>query len=315
MKLAITLLLFLSTSFLLMGKENDMFSEFEITLSTQTGDIFGTMTIPEKSGKIPVALIIAGSGPTDRDGNNPIAGKNNSLQMLAHELAKNGIASIRFDKRGIGESVAAMKEESELLFNDYISDVEEWISMLKKDERFSSITIIGHSEGSLIGMAASSHTDKFISLAGAGESADKTLKRQLGTQPKEIQDLTFPIIDKLKEGNSVEDVNPMLYSLFRPSIQPYLISWFNHDPQEIIGTLSIPTLIIQGTNDLQVTVEDAQILAKAQPKATLTLIENMNHVLKIVDEDPQQNAASYNIPDLPISDELIKSIVEHIYNN
>ncbi|MGY6559423.1 MAG: alpha/beta fold hydrolase [Nitritalea sp.] len=132
--------------------------------------------------------------------------------------------------------------------------------------------------------------------------------------PKENQYLTFPIIDKWKDGDMVEDVKPMLYSLFKPSIQTYLGSWFKYNPQDIKGSLSIPTLIIQGTNDLQVTVDEAITLAKAQPKSTLVFIEDINHVLKIIDEDPQKNAASYNNPDLPNSEELIKSIIEHIYS-
>ncbi|WP_194776857.1 alpha/beta hydrolase [Pararhodonellum marinum] len=310
MKKSISLLvLFLfSTSLWAANKEDTVFVEAKITLQTKTGEIFGTLTSPEKIENIPVALIIAGSGPTDRDGNNPMM-KNNSLKMLAHALSKNGIATLRYDKRGIAESKLAGKSEVDLRFDDYINDVKDWISLLKQDGRFSGIVVIGHSEGSLIGMIAATNADRFISIAGAGQSADKLIKGQLSAQPKEIQDISFLVIDSLKMGKTVGNVNPMLYSLFRPSIQPYMISWFKYDPQEEISALHIPTMIIQGTNDIQVTVEDGQDLSKANPDAQLVLIENMNHIFKIVEGDKQANLATYNNPDLPIANQLIELIV------
>ena len=187
-----------------------------VILHTKSGDIFGTLTTPREYNDIPVALIIAGSGPTDRNGNNPMM-KNNSLKILATELATKNIATLRFDKRGIGESTAAGKKESELRFDDYVQDAKEWLELLKKDKHFSNVIVIGHSEGSLIGMIAAQGADKFVSIAGAGQSADKIIKEQLTTQPKEIKDLCYAIIDSLADGKKVENVPPMLNSLFRPS--------------------------------------------------------------------------------------------------
>jgi uncharacterized protein len=281
--------------------------ETKITLQTKTGDLFGTLSTPEKFKKIPVALLIAGSGPTDRDGNNPVM-KNNSLKMLAAGLSKKGIATLRYDKRGIAESKASAKSEADLRFEDYVSDAKDWIQLLKQDKRFSKVMVIGHSEGSLIGMMAGAHAAKFISIAGAGQSADKILKVQLSTQPKEVQDLCFPIIDSLKNGKTVENVNPMLFSLFRPSVQPYMISWFKCDPQVEIRKLTIPVLIVQGTNDIQVSADDANRLSAANPKAKLVLIDKMNHIFKLVEGDKQANLASYSNPVLPVSDEMVKSI-------
>lgn len=151
--------------------------------------------------------------------------------------------------------------------------------------------------------------DGFVSIAGAGRSADKILKEQLSKQPQQVKDISFPIIDSLVEGKTVSNVNPMLFSLFRPSVQPYLISWFRYDPQKEIQKLTIPVLIVQGTNDIQVSTEDAQLLAKANAHAQLALIENMNHIFKIVTGDKNANIASYSDPSLPISDELVNSIV------
>lgn len=290
------------------------FVETKITLQTKTGEIFGTLTTPEKFDKIPVALIIAGSGPTDRDGNNPMM-KNNSLKILASELSKNGIATLRYDKRGIAESKSAGKNEAEVRIDDLVTDAKEWIQLLKQDKRFSKVIVIGHSEGSLIGMLAGTNANKFISIAGAGQSADKILKEQLSSQPKEVQDLSFPIIDSLKNGKTIDNVPPMLNSLFRPTVQPYMISWFKYDPQNEIKKLAIPSLILQGTNDIQVSVEDAKRLSNANQKAELVLINDMNHILRIIEGDIQANIATYSKGDLPIASELVKSITTFIHKD
>lgn len=296
------------------AKNDTAYIETKITLKTKTGEIFGTLTTPEKFDKIPIVLVIAGSGPTDRDGNNPMM-KNNSLKILASELSKNNIASLRYDKRGIAESQSAGKNEEEFRFDDLVNDAKEWIQLLKQDDRFSKIIVIGHSEGSLIGMLTGSNADKFISIAGAGWSADKILKEQLNSQPKEIQDLSFPIIDSLKNGKTFENVSPMLNVLFRSTVQPYIISWFKYDPQNEIKKLSIPILIIQGTNDIQVSVEDAKRLSNANKNAELVLIKDMNHILRITDGDLQENIATYSMGDLPIANELVKSITDFIFKD
>lgn len=292
-------------------KSDDVFVETKITLQTKTGMLFGTLTTPRSNRKIPVALLIAGSGPTDRDGNNPFM-KNDALKKLAFALAENQIASVRFDKRGIAESKAAGKNEADLRFEDYVMDAKQWIDVLKEDKRFSTLTVIGHSEGSLIGMIAAAKADKFVSIAGVGQSADHILKQQLSKQPKEVQEICFPIIDSLKNGKTVDTVNLMLYSLFRPSVQPYLISWFRYNPQKELQKLSIPLLILQGTNDIQVTKEEAFLLANSNTHSQLVFIENMNHIFRIVEGDRQTNLKTYTDATLPISTELTKQIIEFI---
>jgi pimeloyl-ACP methyl ester carboxylesterase len=290
------------------------FVEKEVVLHTLSGDIYGTQLAPANFKKLPVALIIAGSGPTDRDGNNPSM-KNNSLKLLAAELAKKGIASLRYDKRGIAKSSAAGKTEADLRFNDYVDDARQWVTLLEADKRFSKVIIIGHSEGSLIGMMAAKEANQFISIAGAGQSADLILKKQLMNQPPMIQNICIPIIDSLKKEKTVDSVPKMIYSLFRPSVQPYMISWFKYDPQTEIKKLKIPTLIVQGTNDIQVTVEDAKYLSEANPKAKLVLINNMNHILRIIEGDRKANMESYTKGDVPIATELVEKIAIFILNN
>jgi len=201
-----------------------------IVLETPTGNIEGTLLLPSKEN-IPLVLIIAGSGPTDRDGNSGSL-KNNSLKMLAQGLYNNNIASFRFDKRGIAKSAKAMISEEDLRLEHYIRDVQQWYLLLKNNSRFSSVIILGHSEGSLIGMIASQNVfpDKFISLAGPGFSMQATLRRQLADQPPYVLSMSLPIIEELEKGKTVDSVPPLINSLFRPSVQPYLISSFKYDP-------------------------------------------------------------------------------------
>lgn len=226
-------------------------TEEPVTLKTETGNIEGTLLLPDAKLPVPVVLIIAGSGPTDRDGNNPMM-KNNSLKMLSAELAKKGIASLRYDKRGIAQSQPAGLKEADLRFENYIQDAESWIKLLKQNKNFSKVIVIGHSEGSLIGMVASQNENvaKFISIAGIGQPADMTFREQLKAQPPFVLEQSAPILDELVKGKTVENVPQMLFSLFRPSVQPYMISWFKYDPQKEIAKLKKLVLIVQGTTDI-----------------------------------------------------------------
>ncbi len=296
-------------------KNDTAFNSSRLSLNTPTGDLFGTLTIPNDVKKSPVVVIIPGSGPTDRNGNSPLGVKTNAYKMLAENLALNGISSLRFDKRGIGKSMPAMSSESELRFETYIHDVISWISLLESQNRFSAVFILGHSEGSLIGMIAAGQAKVagFISLAGVGKPADELLQEQLKTNltPQLLVE-SNRILDSLRAGKTVATLNPNLLALYRPSVQPYLISWIKYDPAKEIGKLKIPVLIIHGTSDLQVSVNDANLLSEANPNAELVIIENMNHVLKESDSDLQNNMATYTNPDLPLKEGLMKSIVSFI---
>ena len=235
--------------------------------------------------------------------------------MLADRLFKYGIASLRYDKRGIGASDKV--SESGLSFDMYVNDAVQWVKYLKNDKRFSKVIVIGHSEGSLIGMIASEKADvnKFISLCGAGRPAYSIIEEQLKNNnlPEGLLDKSISIIDSLKSGNRVQNVNPSLYSLFRPSVQPYMISWFKYDPAIEISKLSIPVLIVEGTTDIQVDVEDAKILAQKNKNSDLAIIENMNHVLKEVStKNKLTNLQSYSNPDLPLSSTLCKTIINFL---
>ncbi|WP_276486120.1 alpha/beta hydrolase [Paraflavitalea pollutisoli] len=287
--------------------------ETSVTLKTESGNIAGWLSLPASGNSETVALIIAGSGPTDKDGNNQMM-KNNSLKMLSDELLKQGITTLRYDKRGIGASVGAMKAESALRFDDYVSDARGWVALLQQDKRFRRVVVIGHSEGSLIGMlaAADAKANAYISIAGAGQRADALLKEQFNAQPPMVRDLALPILDSLGKGKTVDSVNRMINSVFRPSIQPYMISWFRYDPQVLIAKLRMPVLIVQGDQDIQVSVEDAKRLSAANPRATLAIIPGMNHILKPVSGDRAANMKTYNDPLLPIVPALGQQVVSFI---
>ena len=286
------------------------YTESDITLTTKTGQIFGTLCTPKQFTKIPVALIIAGSGPTDRDCNSILSGiKTDAYKLLAHQLSAYGIATVRYDKRGVAKSKDALKSETDIRFDDYISDASDWVQLLRSDSRFSKVIIIGHSEGSLLGMvAATKNTDKYISISGPGQSIDKTLTEQLKSKPIAIQDSAAVIMDSLKLGKTVKHVPLNVLMLFRPSVQPYMISWLKYDPQIEIKKLTIPVLIIQGTSDMQVSVDDAKRLATAKPDAKLVLINGMNHVFKKVGDSKEDNTKSYSDPSLPVDEKLVTTI-------
>ena len=302
--------LLLSTASLFAGEE-------DITLNTPTGDIHGKLMLPDGGTRCPVVIIIAGSGPTDMNGNSiGTRMTNNSLLYLAQELASKGIATVRYDKRGIGKSSAAGTKEEDLRFEHYINDATAWADKLGNDKRFNKVIIAGHSEGSLIGMVAareSKAVKAYISISGCGSPAYEILEQQLKSQPSRIQQESAAICKELREGRTVEQIPAYLSALYRPSVQPYLISWFAYNPAVEIAKLNIPVLILQGDKDIQVSTEEAGKLHAAQPAATLHIIKDMNHVLKQCDTMQQMaQLATYSNPELPIKPELVEHIVKFI---
>ncbi|MEO5942473.1 MAG: alpha/beta hydrolase [Ferruginibacter sp.] len=311
----ISMVLFAKIDFAQIQKDTAT-SQTNIVLETATGKIFGTLCVPAVAKrKIPVVLMISGSGPTDRNCNSTAGFTCNSFKMLADSLLQFGIASLRYDKRGVGESKLAGGKEEDLRFEDYVNDAVDFVNLLKKDNRFSTVIILGHSEGSLIGMLAAQKikVSKYISVAGPGLPLPVILKKQISAQPKEIQDMCFPIIDSLANGYSVKTVDPVLYSLFRPSLQPFIISLFKYDPALEIAKLSIPVAIIQGNTDIQVSEADAEKLHGAYPESEYHIIQSMSHILKDGPTDRAKNYATYNSPTMPILSAFVQSVVTFIH--
>jgi pimeloyl-ACP methyl ester carboxylesterase len=267
-------------------------------VSTPAGDLSGELVMPDRSkgSKTPVALIIAGSGPTDRNGNSFLGVNANCYQLLASELRKQGIGSLRYDKRWVGESTHFKGRSDSVRFEDYVNDTRACIRQLRADTNFSSVFIIGHSEGSLIG-AIVSHEEKvdgFVSLAGAGVPAEVILRRQFAQSGLD-QAGVDKALDDLKKGNEL-----------------YISTWNKYDPAREISKTKVPVMIIQGLRDLQVTKEDAEKLKTAAPKAQVAYMDSMNHVLKTAPTEKQANLATYTLPQLQLYPDLVPAIVAFI---
>lgn len=261
-------------------------AEREVTLARDFGTLHGTLAEPERDSNVAV-LLIAGSGPTDRDCNSPLGLRTNSFRYLADELQKAGIASLRYDKRGIGASAFDKPEKmAKVVFEDFVGDATAWAEYLFA-QGYRKIVLAGHSEGALIALCAAQDNPRItaiISVAGPGFPFDEIIKKQLSRQLPLTEMALYiqaeGIIASLKRGERAADIPQPLAALFHPSVQPFLISIFRYDPRTLIRSLEIPVLIVQGDNDLQVTVDNAEALAEAQPQAHKAIITGMTHPLK-----------------------------------
>jgi pimeloyl-ACP methyl ester carboxylesterase len=286
-----------------------------MVLKTDTGILFGTLDIPHWPGPWPVVIIHAGSGPTDRDGNGPFT-RTDNLKMVGRALAAEGFAVLRVDKRGIAASSRALKREEDIRIETYSADVLAWAALLRKDPRFTKLGYIGHSEGSQIGLSAAREAqfDAFVSLCGAGRPLQEVLREQLKKNlSAELYRRSDAILTELEAGRTVKETPKELATLFRPSVQPYLISSFKLDPATLAGALTTPLLIVSGSTDIQVAAVDAKRLAAANAKAKGLAIEGMNHVLKRVNETAQlAQLPSYTDPSLPLHPQLMPALVEFL---
>lgn len=278
----------------------------EITINNMAIQLSGTLTYSSENQ--PLIIWVHGSGGVNRNGNTP-----NYIKQFRDEINKKEIAFFSYDKRTANLKNAKFIQEDGIYFSDFVSDLKEVINKFKDDKRFSEIILAGHSQGSLIAMLALENVDKYISIAGAGETIDKTLVRQITAQSPAFGKLTEQYVEELKENGSIKSVDPNLMSLFAPQNQPFLNSWIKLDPIEEIKKVTLPTLIINGDKDIQVQVSDAEKLKKAKPDAQLVIIKNMNHLLKQIEKD-EDNLKSYMNSDYAISNELVETIAIFIKN-
>ena len=271
-----------------------------------------------KSG--PVVLIIPGSGPTDRDGNNPLGVKASTFRLLAESLASRGVTTLRIDKRGMFASAAATPDANAVTIADYVSDVKSWVAVLRKETEAPCVWLLGHSEGGLVAMAAAKEQADvcgLVLLATAGRPMGAVLRDQLTANPANGPFLgqALPTIDRLEQGQRVDTANmhPALQGLFNPSVQGFLISAFSYDPRRLLSGYSKPVLVLQGLRDMQVKEADAQLLKEANPQARLVLLPDTNHVLKSVSSDDiRANMATYVDPGLPLATGVVDAIASFL---
>ncbi|MBQ0786545.1 MAG: alpha/beta hydrolase [Oceanihabitans sp.] len=273
--------------------------------------IDGTLLTPLDTSTSILTIIIAGSGPTNRDGNQNFL-MNNSLKKLAEGLSNQGLASFRYDKR-IVKQIRKGKVDKNIMFDDFITDAVSVIDYFKEKHSFSKIYIIGHSQGSLVGMlAAKDKADGFISLAGAGQSIDAVIQEQIEKNMATYTEDSKKVFAILKENKTTTNYPPALASVFDISLQPFMSNWIQYNPTEKIKELNMPILIINGTKDLQVSTAEANLLKEANPKAQIKIIENMNHILFTIEGGTLENSKSYNESFRKINPEVIESIVGFI---
>jgi pimeloyl-ACP methyl ester carboxylesterase len=289
----------------------------EVTIDGGRAPLHGALLAAEGSASGAAVLIVAGSGPTDRDSNSTVPGvKPNTLKLLAQGLAGRGVTSLRIDKRGIGASAPALSSEADLTFGVYVEDVAAWARFLRAQPGVRCVVLLGHSEGALLATLAAREVDVcgLVSISGVGRPAADILKTQLQAQPmpEDLRRQAFAGIDQLRSGRPLAEVPPQLMALLRPSIQPYMISWLPIDPAAELAAVKAPVLIIQGETDIQVSVEDARLLAAARPDARLVLLEGVNHVLKPAPADRAANLATYADPDLPLDPRVVPIVAEFV---
>lgn len=286
-------------------------TETEIKINTY---IDGTLFTPIAIEKPELVIIIAGSGPTDRNGNQNFL-KNNSLKKLATAITDKGVATFRYDKR-IVKQIRSGNVDLSITLDDFVMDTKSVISHFKSTNQFSKIYVAGHSQGSLVGMlAAENNIDGFISLAGAGQNFGDVIVEQINNTARQFIDDTKRVVKKLKAGKTTTDYPAQLGAIFNIETQPFMISWMAYNPSEIIASLKMPILIINGTKDLQVSIDEAKLLASANKNSELKIIDNVNHVLFTIEGDDLENSKSYNESFREISKELIDSVISFIESN
>lgn len=285
------------------------------------GPLKGTLLTPN-SKPTAVVLIVPGSGPTDRDGNNPFGVKASPYRLLAEGLALKGFATLRIDKRGMFASSAAVEDANAVTIADYVDDVRAWINVLKHEMQTHCIWIMGHSEGGLVALASALEEDVcgVLLIATPGRPMGEVLREQLKANPANafLLEEALPIIDALEQGRRVDTthIHPALQNLFHPALQPFLIDAFSYNPTQLISVISRPVLVLQGQRDLQVQEMDARKLKAANPQASLVVLPTMNHVMKgVTSEDFMANLASYAEPTLPLAPGVMETIEDFLVRN
>ncbi len=300
----------LAATFSLVGGAGAQGVETEVTIDGGKAPLHGSLLRPEGAVRPVGVLLIAGSGPTDRNGSSSVPGvKPDTYRLLARALADDGVVSLRYDKRGIGASAPGMMAEQDMRFGMLVDDAVHWAERLASEPGVRCVVLLGHSEGALVAAMAAQKTPVcgVISVSGAGRPIDQILIEQLTPQltPEQLEQVKA-VLAKLKAGEAVPDAP--IPALFRPSVQPYMMSWLALDPAVELGKVNAPVLILQGATDIQVGVADAQRLASGQPKARLVLLPGVNHVLKAAPADRAANVATYADPNLPLGPGVAEAV-------
>jgi pimeloyl-ACP methyl ester carboxylesterase len=278
------------------------------------GTLKGTMLAAGPDA--PVVLIIPGSGPTDRDGNNARGIAGSIYRQLADSLAARGISSVRIDKRGMFASGDAVRDPDAVTLSDYATDVRSWTATIRQNTGVPCVWLLGHSEGGLVALIAAKKGGDFcglVLLETAGRPLGQTLRDEFKANPAMAPVLkqAMAALATLEAGKPVDTTNmsPVLLPLFRPEVQKFVIDVLAYDPGALLSGYPRPVLILQGDRDLQLAPEDARRLQKSDPKARLVTLPGVNHVLKqVASADRAANVATYANPAVPIAPSVVEAI-------
>lgn len=270
--------------------------------------IKGELTLVNSKNSNPLVILTQGSWPTDRNGNQGMMMSNHS-KLLTDSLKNRGINSFRYDKRTI-HYINRKSIPNNIKFNDFVLDLVKVIRYFKKNG-FTNIHLIGHSQGSLVSLKAADiePVKSIISIAGTARTIDLVLTEQITAQYPSLKSSLKKSFKELREKDTIVNVNPFLKSIFLPQNQKFINSWVKINPAEVLKKLDeTPILVIHGTKDIQVPIEDAKKIDSIANHSKLIEIKNMNHVFRIIEGDRNENLASYSNPKQPISSEMIKAI-------
>ncbi|MBV9932620.1 MAG: alpha/beta fold hydrolase [Alphaproteobacteria bacterium] len=267
-----------------------------------------------------VVVIVPGSGPTDRDGNNPMGVAAAPYRLLAEGLAEKQVATLRIDKRGMFASRAAVADANAVTIADYVADVRAWVKVARARSGLRCAWLLGHSEGGLVALAAAQQPEGIcgiVLVSSPGRPVGVLLREQLKANPANapLLDQAMAAIEALEVGKKVEatTLHPPLRALFAPQVQGYLIDLMRYDPAKLAAGVRVPVLIVQGERDLQVSAADARALAAADPRAKLAFVPGANHVLKAVaGDDRAANFATYANPALPLATGIVEPIADFV---
>jgi uncharacterized protein len=278
----------------------------------RVGNLDAVLTTPAGLERPPVALLIAGSGSTDRDGNGPQA-KPATLKKLAEQLAERKVATLRYDKRGAGGWKPEFGRPEDFRFKDYVDDAASLVNYLRESGKFSRVIVIGHSEGGLVAILAARQVpvDRLVLLMTAARRQGDLLKAQLERRqiPPDVLEPILKAIDNIMAGQIV-DPPPRGFAI-APSMQPSLASAFTIDPIDPLKSIDKPILIVGGGRDLQVARLDFAALSAASPLAKTLWVPDMNHVLIDVTDDAD-NMAAYSQSDRALDTTMVDTLAAFI---
>jgi alpha-beta hydrolase superfamily lysophospholipase len=243
-----------------------------------------------------------------------------SYRLLAEDLAKQGVATLRIDKRGMFGSKAAIADGNAVTIDAYADDVRNWAKAIQTKTKRKCVWVLGHSEGGLVALKAAQLPNNIcgvIAVSAPGRPLQVVLREQLAANPANASLLPDAnrALDELSAGRNIDvsAMHPALKGLFAPGLQGFLINVFAQDPAKLAANVTVPMLILQGDKDLQVRMQDAVGLAFAQPKAKLIMVAGMTHALKHVDgDDAAANYATYADPAKPVEPVLVDTIVQFV---